>query len=740
MLKHSVPPEFGQSLTKTDWSVSFMPTEVLFKGGAMRCRKLVMTCLAGTMLSGGAALAQEAAPPPARELEEIVVTATKRPEPVREISGSVSAYDEVGLEIFGAQGFEDYLTRTPGVVFNASIPGNSAAIVRGVATTTGIAQAQGTTGYFINEIPLTDPFYSTGIPDIDTFDVGNIAVMRGPQGTLFGSASMGGAVNYQAAKPDLGGFDVHLRGSLERNADDEDGYTGNVMFNVPVVDGVFALRGVYGQRKVAGFVDNAGTGESNSNETTIEGGRFLASFVPTEGTEINYVFLDQETSTDDIGSAEPLLGDYEKSTLIAEPFEYGTQLHNLRLDQDVGFGTLTVTATHSKKDFTSQQDFSGLAPPLAPVAFLEPGSSEGETYEIRLASSSNQRFEYLVGLFYNDTDEDVQNILDAPAAVPVFGTSELLVADVQVQGREQAAFGEGTWHFNDQWKVTVGGRLFSTELDVTTIQSGPLVGGTITTGGDSKEDDFSPKASLTWQPSDQQLYYLLASRGFRFGGPNIAVDPAFEIPSQFDSDSLWNYELGARLNFLDDRLLVDGTLYMIDWSDIQVTQTSPNGFTYTDNAGKARNQGFELSASFRVNPSLRLQAAATYLDGQLERDFESAGGIVPAGSTLPGASEWQVSDAIVYTPQMSAFAPEFVLSHRYISSAPAVLVPGSPEQGGYNLFDLRIGGRKGPLGVYLFVDNVSDERGVSRADVGVRGPVEFLVQPRTIGITLDYRR
>jgi iron complex outermembrane receptor protein len=707
----------------------------------MSRRKLVSACV-GAILAplGATALAQGAAPQASAALEEIIVTATKRPEPVREISGSVSAYDGAALDLIGARNFEDYLTRTPGVVFNASVPGNSSAIVRGVSTTTGIAQAQGTTGYFINDVPLTDPFYSTGIPDIDAFDVGNVTVLRGPQGTLFGSASMGGAINYQAAKPDLDGFDMRLRGSLERNADDQDGYGGNAMFNVPVVEGVFGLRGVYGWRKVAGFVDNSGTGVDDSDETTIEGGRLLATWVPTEGTTIDYLFLDQTTRTDDLGSTEPLLGKFEKATLIPEPFEYGTRLHNLRLDQDVGFGTLTATATVFEKEFTSQQDFSGLAPDFAPVAFLEPGTSDGETYEIRLASPSDRRFEYLVGLYYNDTEERVQNILDAPAAEPLFGTSELLNADVRVNGKEEALFGEGTWHFNDQWKVTVGGRLFSTDLDVTTVQSGPLVGGTITTGGGSSEDDFSPKASITWQPSANQLFYALASRGFRFGGPNIASDPDFDIPSQFDSDSLWNYEVGARLNLLDDRLLVDGTLYWIDWSDIQVTQTSPNGFTYTGNAGKARNRGVEVSASFQATSSFRLQAAATYLDGELERDFESAGGIVPAGSTLPGASEWQVSDSIVYAPQLGGFAPEVVLTHRYISSAPAVLVPGSPEQGDFNLIDLRVGGRKGPVGVFFYVDNVGDTRGVSRADLGVRGPVEFLVQPRTFGITLDYRR
>ncbi len=707
----------------------------------MRRRKLATACL-GTILVplGGTALAEGQGVQAPDKLDEIIVTATKRPEPVREISGSVSAYNGAALDLIGAQNFEDYLTRTPGVVFNASVPGNSAAIVRGVSTTTGIAQAQGTTGYFINDVPLTDPFYSTGIPDIDAFDVGSVTVLRGPQGTLFGSASMGGAINYQAARPDLDGFDMRLRGGLERNAADQDGYGGNAMFNVPVVDGVFGLRGVYGWRKVAGFIDNSGTGEDNSNETTMEGGRLLATWEPAEGTAIDYLFLDQTTSTDDLGSTEPLLGRFEKGTLIPEPFEYRTRLHNLRLDQDVGFGTLTATATVFDKKFTSQQDFSGLAPDFAPVAFLEPGTSDGETYEIRLASSSNQRFEYLLGVYYNDTEERVLNILDAPAAAPLFGTSELLNAEVRVKGKEEAFFGEGTWHLNDQWKVTVGGRLFSTDLDVTTVQSGPLVGGTITTGGGSSEDDFSPKASITWQPSENQLFYALASRGFRFGGPNIASDPDFDIPPQFNSDSLWNYEVGARLNFLDDRLLVDGTLYWIDWSDIQVTQTSPNGFTYTGNAGKARNRGVELSASFQATSNLRLQAAATYLDGVLQRDFESAGGIVPAGSTLPGASDWQVSDSIVYAPRLAGFTPEVVLTHRYISSAPAVLIPGSPEQGDFNLFDLRIGGRKGPVGVFLYVDNIGDTRGVTRADLSVRGPVEYLVQPRTIGITLDYRR
>src|SRR5262249_11837718 len=158
------------------------------------------------------------------------------------------------------------------------------------------------------------------------------------------------------------------------------------------------------------------------------------------------------------------VGPYAKNTQIPEPFDYRTTIHNLRLDQELGFATLTATATYHEKVFSSQQDYSGLAPPLAPVAFLEPGSSRGETFEARLASSTHQRFEYLVGVFYDDTHERVLDQLNAAAAVPLFGTASILTAPVEIAGREAALFGEGSYHINDQLKVTLGGRLFHTNL------------------------------------------------------------------------------------------------------------------------------------------------------------------------------------------------------------------------------------------------------------------------------------
>ena len=344
-----------------------------------------------------------------------------------------------------------------------------------------------------------------------------------------------------------------------------------------------------------------------------------------------------------------------------------------------------------------------------------------------------------MGAYHDSTQERIVDILDAPAAAPIFDTTKLIEAPVEISGREAALFGEGTYHFTDQFKATLGGRLFKTKLDTTTTQSGPLVGGTIVTEGGSNEFGFSPKASLTWQPDRDHMVYALVSKGFRFGGPNIAVDPTFAIPRQFNSDSLINYELGARTSLFDHRVQLDGTVFYIDWNDIQVTQTSPGGFTYTANAGKARSTGVEASFRYAASSALQFQGAVTYLDAELRRDFESGGVILPSGTSLPGASHWQLSDSVTYRIGSSRVHPTLVLSHRYISRAPGELSPAPVHQGGYNLIDLRASGDLGPFNLAVYVDNILDTRGVSQGLTSVRGPIQFLVPPRTIGLTLDYR-
>lgn len=705
------------------------------------------------------------------QLEEIIVTATKRPESVREISGSVSALTGAELGRFGAQSMQDYLTRTPGVVFNSGTPGMSTAIIRGISTTTATDQGQGTTGYFIDDVPLTDPYFALAIPDIDAFDVGNVTVLRGPQGTLFGSASLGGAINYQTAKPDPAGWDMQAETTAADVTDGGVDWAGKMMVNAPLIADRLAVRGTYVYRKAAGYIDNLGTNQKDVNETTIRGGRVQALWTPAERTRISYLFLDQLTQTRDDGFEQPALGKLRKDSVIAEYNHFETIIHNLRLDQSFGFATLTASAAHHKKTLDSQNDFTlefgapgvilpGVGFPL--VRLPSWGSSSGKTFEVRLASEGRRQFEYLIGAMRDDTRMRVYQALEVPGIGPVFDTffgpgagelmapgDELLNAAIPLRGVETAVFGEASYRFNDRWKVTLGGRAFDTKVDTATITrglvSGAQPGEVLYESADQNETGFTPKASITFTPNDRFMGYALASQGFRYGGPNIAQsEPGFTVPRAFKSDSLWNYEIGTRSTLLERRLQLDGTLFYVDWSDIQLRQRTPGQINFAANAGKARSYGFEGALNWAVTSGLSLSANATYLNAKLEQDFVSNPGsatptLVPAGTTLPGASKWQISDAVSYRWVGISLQPSFLISHRYISEAPSGVLGQPLQQGDYHLVDARFAVRLDKVDVTLFVNNIADERGeATQMDIGGQ-LARYLVRPRTVGLTLVYR-
>ncbi|MDT9600664.1 TonB-dependent receptor [Sphingosinicella rhizophila] len=718
--------------------------------------------------AGEAALAQGGPSVEAYEApqEDIIVTATKRAEPVRRISGSVSAQTGEQLDKIGAQSLADYLGRTPGVVLNATNPGDSAIVMRGISTTTNKDQGQATTGIFINDVPLTDPTFSIGTPDIDTFDIDNVTVLRGPQGTLFGSASLGGAINYQANLADVDGWDVRAQATLSDTRHGGTGGSAKGMVNVPIVDGVFAVRGVLVYREDAGYIDNIGTGIRNSNRTITKGGRFLAGFKPGPDTSINYMYLEQNQENEDAGFQAPeTAGRLRKSTLFPDTSRFNTRIHNLRIDQEFDFGTLTATATHHRKTYRGDDDYTAVLTDalfgLAPILSYSDGHNSGKTFEVRLASAPGGAFDYVIGAMHDNTRvnvgqsvtaaglEDLVDVLFGPGSGAVIAPGDLVVAGV-ISGRakESAIFGEGSYHFGDQWKITLGGRLFDQKLRLTSVGGGLLPflsGAPLDLEGVQKSSGFNPKASITFTPDRDLMVYALVSKGFRFGGPNIIpAVPGSNVPQQYESDSLWNYEVGMRADLLDRKLLLDLTAFYIDWSNIQLRLTS-NSLNYADNAGKARSYGLEASATLRPAPGVSLISSATYLNAKLSEPFdpdqEGPGAEVPAGSTLPGASKWQLSNIASYDFSRGNLDWTFLLSHRYISKAPGGLVVGSlltgATQGGYHLLAARAGVRRDRIGLTLFVDNIADSHGVTG---GTADPIQqYIVRPRTFGITLDYR-
>jgi iron complex outermembrane receptor protein len=706
---------------------------------------------------------------PAPMVEELIVTASKTGENVREVSGSVSALTGEALTAIGAQSAQDYLSRTPGVVFNRQQPGFSTVTIRGVNTSTSYANlSQGTTGSYINGVPLTDAYFSAGTPDIDTFDVKAVEVYRGPQGTLFGSSSLGGAVNYVANRPDLSGLDAAAFTSLAAT----EGGSGlsssyKLMFNAPVVADVLAIRAVAAFRQDQGYIDNAGTGLSNTNDSSVAGGRLMVAWRPAEGLDLNWLSLYQKTKNRDAGYRDPDLDGLTKFTNVPEPTWADVEIHSLTVDQVLPFATLTGQLAYHRKTADTRADLKrfgafGFELPVLHDAI----ESEGYTGEIRLASPRGEALEWLIGVMFDETDVlVVENALAANSAAAADGIlgpgggaaatqdASWGVARNDFSGREAALFGEASYTFAERLKLTAGGRLFRTESDSDSIVTGllsVLTNGTLLSDPPTarqREDGFNPKASISYDLTSSARVYALASKGFRFGGSNINPDPA--LPRSFESDSLWNYEIGLRSDWLDGALVVDAAAFMIDWSDIPLTVSTGTGTVGVVNAGDAEIRGAEASLSWRVAPGLQFDSNLTYTDAKLVSVAAGAGlnfGVTP-GSALPGSSDWRMASSLRYDWSGST-EPFLMISHRYASEAPALLQQFAPpgrnaKVGGYNIFDLRAGITTGRVQWVLFVENLTDEAATFSASY-LPPPLaneilDYVARPRTVGVSMNWK-
>lgn len=720
--------------------------------------------LTAIMLAPSASLAQSA-PPADTDATDIVVTATKRDESARDIPGAVSAVTEQDLQRLNAQSLSDYITRVPGVVFNDYQPGVSEVVIRGVASTTYHEANQATTGYYINQIPLVEPGFPLVIPDIDSFDVKQVEVLRGPQGTLFGSSSLGGAVNYVVNEADPSAIDVGAEGivsSTRRSG--EASYAAKAMINVPIIADKLAVRLVGLQRYDAGYLNNIGTGDKGSNDLRVGGLRGSIIFTPTETTKISALGLYQEYDLDDqtyvLFGADPKARTYDRNTNVAEFQDTEIQLYSLRLDQEFGFANLTAVGSHTIKKANLAFDdsiFGGNDPRTnTPQLSSSAGKSTTDYGELRLASSGTGPFTWLIGGNYtklrsDSTDgafvEGIGAYIDANPAQfggqpgSVLAPGDLLRRTVSTSRvQEIAAFGELSYTIADVLTLTVGGRYFEykSRPRLQFLPNAALIPPFDYQPGVRKETGFVPKLSVSYKPSNRLTLYGLYSEGFRIGGINtFAV--ATGVPIDFNSDSTQNYEVGAKFDLVPDTMSFDIAVFHIKWNDIQSRLFTPVDFNaYTVNGGGAKIDGVEMSLVFRPSRNLTYTANLTYNDARLSGllpDSFAPGGGYAAGTRLPGASEWILAQQLDFELRDSPLRPRIGIAHRYLSKAP-VAFGAALEKGDYSLIDLNASIRvMDGIEAGVFAKNLFDQYGILNAPFSFAGSV---TRPRTIGASLRF--
>lgn len=704
-----------------------------------------------------------------RVIEEVIVSATKRDESLREIPATIVALAGEDLEQMGAQGVDDFIKLSPGVTLSDDSVNNKRITIRGVsADFTTIA----TTGSLFGDTPLNDTALPRVLLDPNPFDLATVEILKGPQGTLFGGSALNGAVRYVPTQPRLEEWQGK---AFLQFTDVEQGGMDKIYgaaINVPLGRSA-ALRFVGYDRSDPGWIDSTHTQyqKKDVNRTEQQGGRLMFRAEPGERWTISALVARQETLKEDVPTVTTDPDRRERaSTPVPSPVETSVEMEVLSIEYAFPRFDLLSSTSHSQKAYDALLDASRVAgpenPPRSVTAVLD-AESEGWTQEFRLTSNDTfEHWKWLGGLFAYQLDlVEVYDVLvavnpfaelvpDLPAgllpgidALIVDGQPSISRFNPDVRVRELALFGDVTRQF-PAFDVTLGLRLYRNQASGMLTVSGllALTSGQLqsTTENDFEEQGISPRLSIKVPYNDNLMFYTTAARGFRFGGIQGVGDTllsqlqGIEVPETYKSDTIWSYEAGVRSQWFDNSLVVDITPFYLEWDKPQIVQQDDSQTViFIDNVGGARAQGVE--GAIQWLPPLDGLTIATnfaFVRNKTTAPYTTSTGIeVPRGATWPLTAKWQTSSTVSYARNFGPVRSTLSLTHTYSSRAPFNLEK-SFEVFGKSTVDASINLSHslwpGRPQLQITVSNLTDKRVVIGGENGPTTIDRVVIRPRTV--------
>ena len=686
-------------------------------------------------------------PPSSPQIEEVVVTATKRAENVREIPASISAVSGDELEQRGAQDATDIAKLVPGVNVTSTGDSPQRVTIRGISADIGTSS---TTGILFGNVSFTDTYAPVVALDPNPFDMASVEVLKGPQGTLYGASALNGALRYVPTTPRFGEYEVKWFGQYTSVHEGDAAPTYGAAVNLPLYSDEVALRVMAFDRTSPGVIDNTRSGAKDVNRVDQQGARALLGWRPNETWDVLLTTAWQETYLRDVGIAdndEGRLESNDRARPSPNRTEYSLADLSLTYDGDwAQFVSDTSWIEKSGRNFfdASSRTLGSGALPLLAQTYRGDSTTIGQEFRLVSADDYESPWKWVAGVFA--WQQELKNILTVPLAVdvtPLVTILDLLdlealsslfagnnpkvletAADVRV--RELAAFGEVTRRLGDDVELSLGGRLYRTTSGGDNVQSGPYVlanqlRSPYVLHGDIEETGFNPKASLLWHVNDDVLSYAAISKGFRVGGVQTGLTgPTSNAPDVFKSDTLWNYEAGVRTQFLDNSLRVDMTAFWVDWKDPQSLQPDASGLSvHIANVGGVRSRGADLSVQYLIPwAGLMLTTAVTYADTVTTTDFKTAtGDIYPAGTNWPLAPKWQTATNLSFMAPLGDWVLGGFATYSTIGATTATF--GSHEIFGYQQVDLQFSASNERIKwlpqMALILNNLTDERGLTNA-------------------------
>jgi iron complex outermembrane receptor protein len=352
-------------------------------------------CAAALLVAPVAALAQSAS---AHQLEEIIVTATRRSERLQDVPLSITAFSPEDLQTKGIVGYEALARETPGVVLNRATANFNNFTARGIATNGYGANLQNTVAIYLDELPIST-IGNTTVLDPNLYDVERIEFLRGPQGTLFGSGSLSGAVRILTKSPDLTSYDASAMVDYGVTSGDALRQRYNTMVNAPLVDDKLALRVVGFYRDEEGYLDNVGTGKRNSNTLIDWGGRALMLWKPSEPWSVRLLFSHEDSEPEDSSLTAPALGSKKRVSDRPDLFVGQLTSYNATIEYQFDGASFTSSSTFSEFDQKFFVDLAGTFGGAIAFGLDAYGYQDTFVEEARLASNPGGKVDWVIGGF-----------------------------------------------------------------------------------------------------------------------------------------------------------------------------------------------------------------------------------------------------------------------------------------------------------------------------------------------------
>ena len=642
----------------------------------------------------------------AEQGDVVIVTATKRASTVQDVPFSINAQTQEDIERANASTIEDISRNVAGLAVQNLGPGQSQVSVRGVSAGQIVRDQPGVkeqVGVYLDESVISLSLFT---PDFDLFDLNRVETLRGPQGTLFGSGSVGGTVRYITNQPRLGRMEGVVEGNINHVSDGELGGHLKGAINVPLGQ-TAAVRAVGYYQKYAGFIDALGPGGGDDvNDGARYGGRLSLLWQPIEELKITPRVVYQKVESDgfnreedfnlynnDFIAGEDAFEDREQYLLMREKFKDKTFLADLTASYDFGGVELTSVTSYIDREILVSRDASALTHSVSvdlgldldvldiPSNLRDNTDLKTFTQEVRLASTGDGPLQWLVGGFYSDIERNYSQRLPTPgydafvdAALGAgtsadnangFGPDSPYNADLPYDIKQKAIFGEATYDFG-QFKLTAGARYYDFE-EVRDFQSGGLFSGTDTSLGDKTDSSgISPRFIATWEPNRNLSVNIQAAKGFRLGGVNdplnvpLCSDADEELFGPFaggyDDETLWNYEAGVK--YSKGPITINGALFHTKIKDLQVTLDAGScSSRIVFNVPKAHTTGVELELNANPLPGLDVSVAGSYVSAEFDSTLSRVDGIpdgltsatgIREGNRLPSVPKFQMAASVTY--------------------------------------------------------------------------------------------